>query len=488
MLRLVHESRRVPKGQGVRRSLLARLLAASAVLLAPVALPASEVHAAAALRSGPLWVARYSGTWLDQVYAMALSPDGSKVFVTGKSTSQASYDAATVAYDSATGATLWVDRFEGATHGFDQGTTIAVSPDGSRVFVGGVTNGPPILGSADFLTLAYDAETGGRLWASTYDGPAHLGDAVHALAVSPDGSKVFVSGESDGDNFERDWLTIAYDAPSGTPLWHERLGSNGSANALAVSPDGTELFVSGSQVPPGFSDARATTLAYDAATGSRLWLSAYPGTGFGGDLAAVAVSGDGSRVFVTGNIDVAPYNYDYITLAYDTSTGSQTWVQQYTGPYYMDKAAAIVLSPDGSKVFVTGTSDTAAADQDFATLAYDASTGTEVWVQRFGNPFGEPDTASSVAVTPDGSTLFVTGSTYARSGWDYATVGYSAETGDSLGVRRFNGLRHQYDYGVAVAVSPDGSKAFVTGYSEELRSSSYDYVTLAYPVGRKGRR
>ncbi len=56
-----------------------------------------------ALAIGELWVARYDrGGGPDQVEAMAMSPDGSRVFVTGLS----SEDLVIVAYDAATGARI----------------------------------------------------------------------------------------------------------------------------------------------------------------------------------------------------------------------------------------------------------------------------------------------------------------------------------------------------------------------------------------------
>ena len=44
------------------------------------------------------------------------------------------------------------------------------------------------------------------------------------------------------------------------------------------------------------------------------------------------------------------------------------------------------VSPDGSKVFVTGYSVGSASGYDYATVAYDASTGSELWVKRYDGP------------------------------------------------------------------------------------------------------
>ncbi len=62
-----------------------------------------------------------------------MSPDGSPLLVTGDSaaTSNGPFDYATVAYNTATGARLWVRRYNGPAKGDDEANSVAVSPDGS---------------------------------------------------------------------------------------------------------------------------------------------------------------------------------------------------------------------------------------------------------------------------------------------------------------------------------------------------------------------
>jgi hypothetical protein len=62
-----------------------------------------------------------------------------------------------------------------------------VSPDGSTVFVTGESAGTS--GYQDYATVAYSASTGARLWTSRYDGPGNLDDVARALEVSPDGRR-----------------------------------------------------------------------------------------------------------------------------------------------------------------------------------------------------------------------------------------------------------------------------------------------------------
>ena len=60
-------------------------------------------------------------------------------------------------------------------------------------------------------------------------------------------------------------------------------------------------------------------------------------------------------------------------------------------------------------MFVTGARAGRAADSDYATVAYSAATGGQLWVSRYHGPASGFDGADSVAVSPGGATVFVTG-------------------------------------------------------------------------------
>jgi hypothetical protein len=86
----------------------------------------------------------------------------------------------------------------------------------------------------------------------------------------------------------------------------------------------------------------------------------------------------------------------------------------------------VATNPDGSSVFVTGSSGATTA-ADYATIAYDAATGALLWARGYDGPGDSRDTAESEAVSPDGSTVFVTGSSLGSTNqFDYATLAYEA--------------------------------------------------------------
>ncbi|MBI4728785.1 MAG: hypothetical protein HY775_04700, partial [Acidobacteria bacterium] len=91
---------------------------------------------------------------------------------------------------------LWEARYNGPGNPYDLATSLAVSYDGARVYVTGVSRGS---GSySDYATLAYDASSGAKLWEARYNGPGNSFDVARSLAVSPDGARVYVTGESYG--------------------------------------------------------------------------------------------------------------------------------------------------------------------------------------------------------------------------------------------------------------------------------------------------
>src|SRR5439155_8075615 len=96
------------------------------------------------------------------------------------------------------GLELWVAREESPTPFGADARAVAASPDGARVFVTGQVNHGD--GLTYYGTVAYNATTGARLWAQFFDRGALLPPLDHpnALQVSPDGTKVFVTGESLG--------------------------------------------------------------------------------------------------------------------------------------------------------------------------------------------------------------------------------------------------------------------------------------------------
>ncbi len=457
---------------------------ASASAAAPRARPAVSVTGATSLAAtspgAQLWLARYDNAGNGGATSVAVSPTGTAVFVTGYTTASGLEDYSTVAYKAATGAQLWAATYTDPGHATDQAYSVAVSPNGTAVYVTGESL--PTAGGEDYATVAYNAATGAQLWAARYAGPGN--DSAGAQVTVSSSGTVFVTGTSLGTPTGEDYATVAYNPATGAQLWAARYdGVTGGnyAHSVAVSPAGTAVFVTGSSLGTnnGYDYA---TVAYNASTGAQLWVERYNGASNGGRGAnSVAVSG--TTVFVTGSsYGGSTANYDYATVAYNAVTGAQLWVERYDGPGSGDdQAYSVAASPTGGTVFVTGYTDTTSnsAGYEYTTIAYNAATGAQLWLASYNGPAKSTSEAYSVAVSPSGGTVYVTGSSWGCvcGGVDYATVAYNAATGAQLWVERYGGPTGGGNSGRAVAVSPTTGTVFVTGPSLD---AGFDYATIAY--------
>jgi DNA-binding beta-propeller fold protein YncE len=170
--------------------------------------------------------------------------------------------------------------------------------------------------------------------------------------------------------------------------------------------------------PRRFVTGNDATAAYDASTGATLWFKRYS-TGARRVPGGLAVSPDSSALFVTSASSHRQTNEHLKTTALDTTTGARIWTRSYANA----SPDAIIVSPGGSAVFVTGSAGTT---PQYATVSYDAATGARLWAALTGS-VGAPAKPASVAVSQTGSTVIVTGSGTAPNGEsEYLTVAYRA--------------------------------------------------------------
>jgi len=449
---------------------------APATALSPqraLASAAAQTPASASVPGGTqLWAANFHGNAQRSLaLAVAASPDGATVYVTGL-TGLAHFS--TLAYNAATGAARWTATFYG--RGYSQPTAMAVSPDGSKLFVTGFTTPPGACCADQFVTVAYDAATGARLWAHETFNIFHVGSIATAIAVSPDGSSVFVAGDA-GKNP----VLVSYDATTGVQRWLSRyqvpLGAPGTAEGIAVSPDGSVAFLTGSfKEPP--NGPQFATVAYNAATGAQLWAQTTKGSTGSRD---VAVSPDGSAVLVSGTVPKLSGGSAFTTTAYTLATGAPLWTRRFNGRNPDNVPNAVTISPDGSRLFVTGQSSSSTA-LDIATVAYATASGATLWSQHLsaGQVQFSPIGGVAVGTSPDGALVFVTGGTHGstRVSENFITIAYRTGTGQTAWQARYKGPR-DFAAPTSLAVSPTGQGVFVTG-SIGVHDGCCNFGTVAY--------
>jgi PQQ-like domain len=422
----------------------------------------------AAVPGETVWVARFMPGEQPEVADLHVAPSGNAVFVAG----MALRDHLTVAYDAQTGAELW----QGLQHGTAMAKAIAVAPDGSRVFT---TGGGFVDASGRWasLTIAYDASSGTKLWTRRGNG----GGWGEDVAPTPDGSMVLVTGAARGwepDNpFDSDPITIAYDASTGATVWKARFG-RGDAHgySLAMAPDGQTAYVAGDICCVGRNYYDGLLVAYRVATGERVWSRVIPGplTNSYVSVGDQVVSPDSQVVFVAGTSTKASGRTADSTIAFHASTGVRAWARDDV------VSGNVELDPAGRHLYVAGDS----SKGDISITALRAGTGGSVWTKRYDGPAGLKDTLQDLAVGPEGSAACVGGATFTgvQFDWDYVTLCYRPD-GTRLLARRFDGPASGFDRGAAIGLAPDGSAVFVSGVSQANASRfDLDVATIRYAL------
>jgi 6-phosphogluconolactonase (cycloisomerase 2 family) len=186
--------------------------------------------------------------------------------------------------------------------------------------------------------------------------------------------------------------------------------------------------------------------------------------GLGGAF-AVAVSPDGKHIYVAGISDDA-----VAAFSRNSSTGKLTFVEaevdEVNGVDGLEGANGVAVSPDGKHVYVIGTSDDA-----LAAFTRNATTGALAFIEVHkddseGGTADGLDNASSVAVSPDGKWVYVTGNVddalavFRRDSTTGALTYFSVHKDEVFGVDGLNGA-------VSVAPSPDGKHVYVAGILED---------------------
>jgi 6-phosphogluconolactonase (cycloisomerase 2 family) len=392
--------------------------------------------------------------------------------------------------------------------GIDDAADIAVSPDGSHVYV---------VGSADdsLAAFARDPSTGGLTFIEReddgVDDPADPGGTVDGMngafgvTISPDGKHLYVLGSIDGAvaTFARNPTTGSVSfvdciedtgGPSGCPSTGGVDGIGGpNAFTLTISPDGRHVYVT------SFSESSVAAFARNSSTGSLTFVgclkddsgaSGCPTTnGVDGIRGArgVAVSPDGANVYVTGDDS----DDSLATFARNSSTGALTFIgclRDDTGASGcpntggidgLNNGAELVVSPDGGQVYVSGSADDALSAFD-----RDPSNGALAFIGCLENVGGAsatcPDAGGTtgglggvrdVALSPDGKHLYGAGGnddsvTIVSRNPATGALSFAGCLGDTGGPSTCptTGAVDGLDATVGVAVTPDGAHVYTAGF------------------------
>jgi cysteine-rich repeat protein len=235
-------------------------------------------------------------------------------------------------------------------------------------------------------------------------------DGPQGLAISPDGAYVYVAGSS-----ESAIAIFQRDAVAGTLTWvgEERNGVDGVtglglAQSIAISPDGTSLYVASGD------DKAVAVFARNLLTGLLTFVEAKKNGDDGGVVTglsgaeSVAVSPDGKNVYVAADESNA-----VAVFSRNAASGALTFVEakrdNTDGVDGLQKARSVAVSADGKNVYVAGSLDNAVA-----AFGRDATTGALTFLQVMKDGEGGVEgleRARALAVSHDGLDVYVAGGT-----------------------------------------------------------------------------
>lgn len=303
-----------------------------------------------------------------------------------------------------------------------------------------------------FIACGCAATSGPLVYADAWrDGVGGVSgiDQPAAIAISPDGAQVYVAGS--GSNAV---AIFARDADTGalSPVGAVRDGQGAQGldqpGDIAISPDGAHAYVA------GFDSDALSVFSRDAKTGRLRFIAAMRDRvggvrGLGGAV-SVVVSADGTSVYVAGREDDS-----LVAFQRDAKTGRLRFIESERerdfGP------TSLAISPDGRHVYASGFDASA-----LAVFGRDPDTGRlrRIAIVRDADDPGHALTnAASVAVSPDGRR--VVAASYGENALEL--FARDAETGEltrlataHAGVDAPERLRKP----LGVAFSPSGSEVY----------------------------
>lgn len=246
---------------------------------------------------------------------------------------------------------------------------VAVSRDGSRAYV---TNT-----ASDSITVI-DTST------NTAVGTIAVGDGPSGLAVTPDGTRLYVMVE--GASVQ------AIDTTLGTVVATIPVLGGTGGGSIAITPDGTRAYVAWGGV--SVIDTATNAVVHSFLTGTF--------------SVSVAISPDGTRAYVATifyNFD-NPFGFGASGGVVVVDTATDTAIK--TIGLFAALPSSIALAPDGARGYVAiqstwvNTGYGAGFLPGRSVAVIDTSSGTVTGSTDVGK------TAAAVAVTPDGSSVYVT--------------------------------------------------------------------------------
>lgn len=407
------------------------------------------------------------------VYALALSADGASLYVGGQFTDYrgdtnakylAKVNAATGVLDTTFNSTVGPNNVV---------YTLALSSDGGSLYVGGLFSTYRTAANGKYLAKV-DASTGAL--DVTFNSQVGPSSTVRAIAVEPGGANIYVGGlfiNYRGNDRIRYLAKLTADTGvADTAGFNSMVGPPSVVYSICFKNGGTSVFAAGDYTFYGGIDSR-----YLAKFSRSTWQADSTFSAGGGPNAAVyalTLSSDYNSLYVGGAFTDYRLNANgkYLakvsaldgaldTLSFNTVAGPNAIVY------------ALQHSSDGGSLFVGGSFSSYRTVSNGRYLAKVSAASGALDTATFNTTIGPSGTVNALALTPSGTELFVGGSFS-----NYRTVAegkYLAKVNANTGVldtSLFNTVVGPATTVSAIAVSPDGSNVYIGGWFVNYRGDA----------------
>ncbi len=377
---------------------------------------------------------------------LCFKPDGTAMYVVGGVSDSIYQYTLTTAWDISTAKYANLSFSIAAQEGNAQG--VQLSTDGTKMYILGTTNDTVYQYT---LSTAWDISTAS--YASKSFSVAIRDGTPYGLAFKPDGSRMYMVGIAT-DSVYQFTLNAPWDVSTAVFAFAFSVaGQDTQAHGLYFKPDGTVMYVIGSA--NGYCYQYGLGVAWSINTASytsKRARVAMPDTA----LSGIALSSDGTAMFIVGSGSDAVYQYT-LSTAWDIGSAyflcrSVSIASQETTP------TAFAFSTDGTKMYVVGTTNDTVYQYTLST-AWDISIVTYSGLSlsitaRDTQPAG-------LYLSSDGLRLYVLGGT------TMAVYQYTLGTAWSINTAVYQGrsvsIRAETATPSGILFNPAGTKMYITG-------------------------
>jgi len=218
---------------------------------------------------------------------------------------------------------------------------LAFKPDGTKMYIVGVNTG---LVQQQTLSTAWDITSAGTATSFNPDGTA-----PYNVFFKPDGTIMYVIVSSNQRVYQYTlstaWDVTSASAGAATAIWIMS-GNDSSMRAMAISDDGTKLFMLGASTDSVYQYTLPTPWDITVVNYDSVSFSVTQDTIPSG----LVIAANGNRMFIAGNSTDDVFEY---TLNTAWSIASVTYVQNYA---FTSEANVedVAFKADGTKMFMLG--------------------------------------------------------------------------------------------------------------------------------------